>query len=112
MASHGLSPMRRCTMPAFRRRAPAGAGVSLLVTYVNDGPAPRCEDVPRVRREDGSIVRKLKTRPLAPDGIAQAFPLIQLAFPEVTLEEWRDFASPLAPRAGCTRIGPILDGSD
>ncbi len=81
-------------------RAPAGAGISLLLTYVNDGPAPRCEDFPRVRREDGSTVRKLKTRPLAPDGIAQAFPLIQMAFPEVTLEEWRDFASPMIRAKG------------
>ncbi len=47
-ASHGLSPMRRCTKPAFRRRAPAGAGVLLLLTYVNDGPTSRREDFPRV----------------------------------------------------------------
>ena len=104
--------MRRCTMPAFRRRAPAGACVLLLLTYVNDGPAPRREDVPRVRREDGSIVRKLKTRPLAPDAIAQAFPLIQVAFPEVTLEELCDFASPLIREKGRPASGIITGSSE
>jgi hypothetical protein len=88
-------------------RARGGNGVLLLLMYVNDGPAPRRDDFPRVRCEDDSTVRKLKTRPLAPDGIAQAFPLIQMAFPEVTLEEWRDFASPMIRAKGRPASGII-----
>jgi hypothetical protein len=52
-------------------------------------------------------VRKLKTRLLAPDGIARAFPLIQVAFPKVTLKDWCDFASPLVRAKGRPASGII-----
>ena len=38
---------------------------------------------------------QLTTRPLSAERIAQAFPLIQTALPEVTLAAWRDFAAAL-----------------
>ena len=41
-------------------------------------------------------MRSLETRSLTPERVAQAFPLIQIAFPEVSLENWRDFATPAA----------------
>ncbi len=41
-------------------------------------------------------MRSLETRPLTPERVAQAFPLIQTAFPTVSLEDWRDFATPPA----------------
>ena len=45
-------------------------------------------------------MRKLETRRLTPDRVAQVFPLIQAALREVTLEDWRAFAAPLvAPEA-------------
>ena len=45
-------------------------------------------------------MRSLETRPLTPERIAQAFPLIQTAYPVVSLEDWRDFATPLASAQG------------
>jgi hypothetical protein len=45
-------------------------------------------------------VRSLETRPLTPERVAQAFPLIQIAFPALSLEDWRDFAAPLASAPG------------
>lgn len=48
-------------------------------------------------------MRQLTTRPLAPEHIGQAFPLIQAYLPRVSLDEWRKFAAPLtAPRARST----------
>jgi hypothetical protein len=40
-------------------------------------------------------MRELSTRPLTPDRIAQAFPLIQASLPGVTAKEWCDFAAAL-----------------
>ena len=37
-------------------------------------------------------MRQLRTRPLTLEKISQAFPLIQAAFPEITLNAWRQFA--------------------
>ncbi len=45
-------------------------------------------------------MRNLETRSLTPERVAQAFPLIQTAFPAVSLEDWRDFATPLARAQG------------
>ncbi|MFQ5774047.1 MAG: hypothetical protein ACE5GS_05990 [Kiloniellaceae bacterium] len=48
-------------------------------------------------------MRNLKVRPLSRDRIGQAFPLLQASLPEVSLEHWRKFASPLvSSRAGPT----------
>jgi hypothetical protein len=45
-------------------------------------------------------MRKLETRRLTSERIAQVYPLIQAALPEVTLEDWQAFAAPLvAPEA-------------
>ncbi len=52
-------------------------------------------------------MRNLETRPLTPERVAQAFPLIQTALPAVTLEEWRDFALPLANPAGQSASGVV-----
>ncbi len=52
-------------------------------------------------------MRNLETRPLTPERVAQAFPLIQTALPSVTLEEWRDFALPLASPAGQATSGVV-----
>ncbi len=52
-------------------------------------------------------MREFKTRLLAPDGIARAFPLIQVAFPKVTLKDWCDFASPLVRAKGRPASGII-----
>ena len=40
-------------------------------------------------------MRELSTRPLTPDRVAQAFPLIQASLPGVTIKEWCDFAAAL-----------------
>jgi len=40
-------------------------------------------------------VRELKAQPLRPECIAQAYPLIQAALPEVPLEAWMAFAQAL-----------------
>ncbi|MFQ6017175.1 MAG: hypothetical protein ACE5KF_03180 [Kiloniellaceae bacterium] len=46
------------------------------------------------------MARQLRIRPLTPDRIAQAYPLVQAALPEVSLGDWRDFAAPLvSPKA-------------
>ncbi len=52
-------------------------------------------------------MRNLETRPLTPERVAQAFPLIQTALPAVTLEEWRDFALPLVSPAGQATSGVV-----
>jgi len=52
-------------------------------------------------------VRSLETRPLTPERVAQAFPLIQIALPAVSLEDWRDFATPLARAQGPADDGII-----
>ncbi len=52
-------------------------------------------------------MRNLETRSLTPERVAQAFPLIQTALPAVTLEEWSDFALPLARPAGQTACGVV-----
>ncbi len=44
-------------------------------------------------------MRHLKTRPLDAARVAQAFPLIQAALPEVTLAAWRAFAAALMSSA-------------
>jgi hypothetical protein len=56
-------------------------------------------------------VRELKIRPLSAKRIAQAFPLIQTALPEVTLAAWRGFAAALMSGAD-DREGGILAVSD
>ncbi len=61
---------------------------------------PVREDCRRVSRHDGRAVRILETRPLTPERVAQAYPLIQMAFPAVSLEDWRDFAAQLASARG------------
>jgi hypothetical protein len=45
-------------------------------------------------------VRNLETRPLTPGRVAQAFPLIQIAFPALSLQDWQYFATPLASAQG------------
>lgn len=46
-------------------------------------------------------MRQLTTLPLTESRIGQAYPLIQAALPEVTLDAWQRFAEPLvAPSAG------------
>ena len=52
-------------------------------------------------------MRNLETRPLTPERVAQAFPLIQTALPAVTFEEWSDFATPLASPAGQATSGVV-----
>jgi hypothetical protein len=52
-------------------------------------------------------VRNLETRSLTPEQVAQAFPLIQTALPAVTLDDWRDFATPLASPAGQATSGVV-----
>jgi hypothetical protein len=52
-------------------------------------------------------VRNLETRSLTTERVAQAFPLIQIAFPAVSLEDWRDFATPLARAQGPADDGII-----
>jgi hypothetical protein len=64
------------------------------LTYINDDsafPLQHGAICPRGRH----AVRQLQVRPLTPDGIAQAFPLIQAGLPSVTLEDWCDFATRL-----------------
>ncbi len=82
-------------------------GVVFLLMYINDGWLARREDRRRVPRHDGTAVRILETQPLTPERVAQAFPLIQTAFPAVSLEDWRDFATPLAS-APCQADGGIV----
>lgn len=71
-----------------------------LLMYINDGSLARRDYCRPIRRKDGKTVRSLETRPLTPERVAQAFPLIQAAFPAVSLEDWRDFATPLAQAPG------------
>ncbi len=52
-------------------------------------------------------MRNLETRSLTTERVAQAFPLIQIAFPAVSLEDWRDFATPLARAQGPADDGII-----
>ncbi len=52
-------------------------------------------------------MRSLETQPLTPGRVAQAFPLIQIAFPEVSLEDWRAFATPPASAQSQTNGGII-----
>ncbi len=52
-------------------------------------------------------MRSLETRPLTPERVAQAFPLIQIAFPAVSLKDWRDFATPPARAQGQVAGGII-----
>ena len=52
-------------------------------------------------------MRNLETRSLTTERVAQAFPLIQTALPAVTLEEWSDFATPLASPAGQATSGVV-----
>ncbi len=52
-------------------------------------------------------MRSLETRPLTPERVAQAFPLIQIALPAVNLEDWREFAAPLARAQGPADDGII-----
>ncbi len=52
-------------------------------------------------------MRSLETRPLTPERVAQAFPLIQIAFPAVNLEDWRAFALPPASAQNHTDGGII-----
>lgn len=59
-------------------------------------------------------MRQLSTRPLTPDRIGQAFPLIQATVPDVTLDDWRRFAmtlmTPREPRpAGIMTVLSELD---
>jgi hypothetical protein len=68
--------------------------------YVNDGSTVRRDYCRPVRRKDGKTVRSLEIRPLTPERVAQAFPLIQIAFPAVSLEDWRNFAAPPARAQG------------
>lgn len=87
-------------------------GVVFLLMYINDGSLARREDCRRVQLHDGIAVRILETRPLTPERIAQAFPLIQTAFPAVGLEDWRDFATPLASAKGPADGGIIIAVSE
>ncbi len=57
-------------------------------------------------------MRSLDTRPLTPERVAQAFPLIQIAFPAVSLEDWRDFATPPARAQGQVDGGIITVDSE
>ncbi len=75
--------------------------------YINDGWLSQRVDCRRVPHHDGIAVRNLETRPLTPERVAQAFPLIQTVLPAVTLEEWRDFALPLASQAGQATSGVV-----
>ncbi len=86
--------------PPFLARGLEIQGVVLLLMHVNDGSIVRRDYCHPFHRKDGKTVRSLETRPLAPERVAQAFPLIQTAFPAVSLEDWRDFATPLARAQG------------
>ncbi len=97
-----LCAHERCLGAKVRR-----AGHLFALTYINDGSPVRREDCRHVRLDDGTAVRNLETRPLTAERIAQAFPLIQTALPAVTLEEWRDFATPLAGPAGQAAGGVV-----
>lgn len=44
--------------------------------------------------------RCFKAKPLTPDQVAQAFPLVQSAIPGLTLEDWRRYARQLEARRG------------
>ncbi len=57
-------------------------------------------------------MRNLETRPLTPERVAQAFPLVQIAFPALSLEDWRDFAAPPARAQGQVDGGIITVVSD
>ncbi len=78
-----------------------------LLMCINDGYLAQRVDCRRVPRHDGIAVRILETPPLTPERVAQAFPLIQTTLPAVTLEEWRDFATPLASPAGQATGGVV-----
>jgi hypothetical protein len=56
-------------------------------------------------------VRQLKIRPLTAERAAQAFPLIQIALPEVTPAVWRAFATAQMV-GGAARDGGILAVTD
>ncbi len=78
-----------------------------LLICINDGWLVRREDCRRVPGHDGTAVRNLETQPLTPERIAQAFPLIQTAFPSVSLEDWQKFAAPLASAQGQAEGGIV-----
>jgi hypothetical protein len=56
-------------------------------------------------------VRHLKIRPLTAERVTQAFPLIQVALPAVTLAAWRAFAAALMT-GGAARDSGILAVTD
>lgn len=65
-------------------------------------------------RESTPAVRQLRTRPLTAERIAQAFPLVQMSLPQVTLDAWCDFAEALVfrPNGAAAGIIVVLDERD
>ncbi len=53
-------------------------------------------------------MRQLRIRPLTAERIAQAFPLVQMSLPQVTLDAWCDFAAALVAQGASAATGIIL----
>jgi hypothetical protein len=65
------------------------------LTYINDEPAGSVKvpsDDPLTSAFAEATMRRLEVRSLTDQAIAQAYPLLQLTLPDLTLEDWTKFA--------------------
>jgi hypothetical protein len=77
-----------------------------VLTYINDaGMANGPASIFQIHEKGWSALRDLKVQMLGPEHIAQAYPLVQAALPEVPLDAWTDFARALMRHRGRPNSG-------